>query len=101
MRIIARSTLREFGLKQPQAATQLDAWYAITSKATWRGPADIKATFGNASIVSADRAVFNIKGNSYRLIVAFDFEKQIAFVKFVGSHAEYDKVDAATVEYGA
>ena len=86
-------------MKHPQAAAQLDAWYAIASKATWRSPADITATFGNASIIGSDRAVFNIKGNSYRLIVAFDFEKQIAFVKFVGSHVEYDKIDAATVEY--
>jgi mRNA interferase HigB len=99
MRIIAKATLREFAERHPRAAGPLWAWCALAERATWKSPADIKATLANASIVGSDRAVFNIKGNDYRLIVAFDFEKEIAFVKFVGTHEEYDEVDAATVKF--
>ena len=63
-----------------------------------RSPADVKAQYGNASVVGNNRIVFNIAGNKYRLIVAFAYRMQIAYIKFVGTHAEYDKVDAATVD---
>ena len=80
------------GAEQP-----LKAWYAIATRADWATPADVKATYGNASIVGGDRVVFNIGGNRYRLIVRFDYPNRIGFVRFVGTHAEYDAVDAASV----
>jgi mRNA interferase HigB len=67
-------------------------------RAEWKSPGDVKAQYGNASIVGNNRIVFNIAGNKYRLIVAFAYRMQIAYVKFVGTHTEYDKVDAATVD---
>ena len=76
----------------------LEAWYDIAKLAKWTCPQDVKATFGNASIVGNNRVVFNIKGNDYRLIVAIAYKLQIVYVKFVGTHKEYDAVDAETVE---
>ena len=76
----------------------MQAWYEVACQARWRSPADVKAQFGNASIVGNNRVVFNIKGNDYRLIVAFAYRMQWAFIKFVGTHAQYDQVDAATVD---
>ncbi len=106
MRIIARRTLREFvaereGHKdQPALKASLDAWFAEVSRATWFSTADVKRLYATASIVSADRIVFNIKGNDYRLIVAVDFEKAIVWIKWVGSHKEYDRIDAKDVRHG-
>lgn len=76
----------------------IEAWFDIAAKAEWRTPADVKTTFGNASIVGNNRVVFNIKGNDYRLIVAFAYKMQWAYVKFIGTHQQYDAVDAATVD---
>ena len=76
----------------------MQAWYEVACQAWWRSPADVKAQFGNASIVGNNRVVFNIKGNDYQLIVAFAYRMQWAFIKFVGTHAQYDQVDAATVD---
>jgi len=70
------------------------------SKAAWNSPADVKRSYAAASIVSADRIVFNIKGNSYRLVVAVDFEKAIVFIKWIGTHAAYDRIDVRTVRHG-
>ena len=75
----------------------LKAWYAIAAKADWSSPADVKAVYGNASIVGNDGVVFNIGGNRYRLIVRFDYVHRIGFVRFVGTHAEYDAIDASDV----
>ena len=75
----------------------MKAWYAIATKADWSLPADVKAVYGNASIVGNDRVVFNIGGNRYRLVVRFDYTHRIGFVRFVGTHAEYDAVDASNV----
>jgi mRNA interferase HigB len=86
---------------QPRYADSQDAieaWFDIAAKAEWRTPADVKTTFGNASIVGNNRVVFNIKGNDYRLIVAFAYKVQWAYVKFIGTHQQYDAVDAATVD---
>jgi mRNA interferase HigB len=105
MRIIARRTLREFvegrtGYKD-QAALKaaLDAWFDEVKKARWTGTADVKRSYATASIVSADRIVFNIKGNDYRLVVAIDFEKHIVWVKWIGTHKDYDKIDVNEVEH--
>ena len=100
MRIVARPILRNFW-DQPQyrdAEQPLKAWFEEVENATWASPNEIKAQFGNASILKGKRVVFNIKGNDYRLIVSFSFKLQIAYVKFIGTHAQYDKVDAETVE---
>jgi mRNA interferase HigB len=105
MRIIARRTLRELvearrGYKdQPALKAALDAWFDEVKKARWAGTADVKRSYATASIISADRIVFNIKGNDYRLVVAVDFEKRIAWIKWIGTHKEYDKIDVNEVEH--
>ena len=96
MRVIAKRTLRAYWEKDRRAEQPLKAWYAIAAKAEWSSPADVKAVYGNASIVGNDRVVFNIGGNRYRLVVRFDYASRIGFVRFVGTHAEYDAVDAST-----
>jgi mRNA interferase HigB len=106
MRIIARRTLREFvaslaGRQDQQAVhAALDAWFRDVKRARWRNTADIKRSYATASIVTAERIVFNIKGNSYRLVVAVDFEKGAVWIKWIGTHKDYDKIDARKVEYG-
>jgi mRNA interferase HigB len=105
VRIIARRTLTELvaslvGRKDQRAVkAALDAWFAEARKAEWENSAHIKKLYASASIVSSDRVVFNIKGNDYRLIAAVDFEKGILWIKWVGTHADYDDVDARTVEF--
>ena len=86
-----------FREKESRAAQPLKAWYAVASKAEWSSPMEVKSTYASASIVGNDRVVFNVGGNRYRLIVRFDYTNRIGFVRFVGTHAEYDKVDASTV----
>jgi len=100
MRVVAISTLRDFWTRPgcDDARQPLQSWYAVVSKAAWASPAEVKAQYGNASFVGGNRVVFNIAGNKYRLIVAFAYRVQVAYVKFIGTHAEYDKVDAATVD---
>jgi mRNA interferase HigB len=106
MRIIARRTLREFvaklkGRKDHSALkAALDAWFAEASRARWASSADVKRLYASASIVSADRVVFNIKGNDYRLVAAIDYEKSIVWIKWIGTHADYDKIDVRKVRYG-
>ena len=97
MRIIAKRTLREYWEQEPRAEQPLKSWYAIASKADWSSPMDVKHMYGTASIVGNDRVVFNIGGNKYRLIVRFDYWGRLGFVRFVGTHAEYDRVDASDV----
>jgi mRNA interferase HigB len=106
MRIIARRTLKEFvegraGNRDQSALTAaLDAWFSEVNKAEWKNTADVKLNYATASIISSDRIVFNIKGNSYRLVVAVDFEKSIVFIKWIGTHADYDRIDVRTVRHG-
>ncbi|HSR55770.1 MAG TPA: type II toxin-antitoxin system HigB family toxin [Alphaproteobacteria bacterium] len=105
MRIIARRTLREFvdslaGHKDQKAVkAALDAWFHEAKTADWKTTADIKRSYATASIVTADRAVFNIKGNAYRLVVAVDFEKAIIWIKWIGTHRDYDRIKVTEVEY--
>jgi mRNA interferase HigB len=99
MRVIAVRTLREFWELHPQAEQPLRAWYQDAHMSVWQSPHAVKQSYANASIINDERVVFNIKGNSYRLIVAINYLQQSVFIKFVGTHAEYDKVDAAQVEY--
>lgn len=98
MRVIAVSTLRAFWVLHPDAEQPLRAWYEEASHATWLQPADIKLQFRHASILKNKRVVFNIKGNDYRLIVAIAYRLQVVYVKFVGTHQEYDAIDAETVD---
>ena len=97
MRIIALGTLRDFWVKHPDALEPLAAWHAIASRVRWTSPADIKAAYRNASFVRGNRVVFNIKGNDYRLVVAMHYNRQIAYIRFVGTHRQYDQIDATTV----
>ena len=105
MRIIARRTLREFveslkGKKDQSAVkASLDAWFDEVSKAAWPSSASVKKLYATASIVNAERIVFNIKGNAYRLVVAVDFDKAIVWIKWIGTHKAYDKIDVTEVEY--
>ncbi len=98
MRVIAVSTLRDFWTLHPDSEQPLKAWFEEATKASWTQPSDIKAQYGNASILKNRRVVFNIKGNDYRLIVAIAYRLKVVYVKFVGTHKEYDEVDAETVE---
>lgn len=97
MRIIALSTLRAFWERHPDAEVPLRVWYALASRAKWKTPADIKAAYRNASFVADSRVVFNIKGNDYRLVVAVRYDRGLMYVRFVGTHRQYDKIDAATI----
>ncbi len=96
-RIIAKKTLREFWEKHADSEQYLKTWYETAKNSSWNSPNEIKQTYINASILKDSRVVFNIKGNSYRLIVKFNFDRQWAFIRFVGTHAEYDKIDANTI----
>ncbi len=98
MRVIAVSTLRDFWQRYPDAEQPLKAWYEEATTATWTQPADIKAQYRSASVLKNWRVVFNIKGSDYRLIVAVAYKLQVVCVKFVGTHKEYDAVDAETID---
>ena len=97
MRIIAPNRLREFWEKHTDAQQALQAWYADVKQADWQTPADIKNVYRNVSIVANNRAIFNIKGNKYRLVVVVQYQYGIVYIRFVGTHQEYDKIDAATI----
>lgn len=105
VRVIARSTLNGFvsncvdSRLRTTVKKHLDAWFAEVEKASWNDPAELKAQFRSASIVSDERVVFNIKGNDYRLIVAINYHYQILLIIWLGTHKEYDKIDAARVKF--
>ena len=97
MRIIAKRTLRGFWESSPKHADSqapLEAWHFEALKASWSTPQEIKAQYHSASILKNNRVVFNIAGNKYRLIVSIDYKRQACFVKFVGTHEQYDEIDA-------
>jgi mRNA interferase HigB len=97
MRIIARSTLREFWEVHTDVEQALRAWIDDVAQADWQSPTEIKSVYANASFIANNRVVFNIKGNKYRLIVHVRYDISILFIRFVGSHAEYDKINAETI----
>ena len=97
MRIISRRILREFWEKHPDAATPLQTWFHDVERATWNSPADIKAIYRNASLVANNRAIFNIKGNHYRLVVVVIYQYGVVYIRFVGTHEEYDRIDVITI----
>ena len=77
----------------------VDAWFAEVRKARWRNAASVKQLYATASIVTAERIVFNLKGNAYRLVVSADFEKGIVWIKWIGTHKDYDRIDVTEVEH--
>lgn len=97
MRIVARNTLVEFWEKHPETKVSLTRWYETVKAAEWQSPNDIQQAFPKARVLNGERVRFEVAGGDYRLIAAFDFVRQAAFVKFIGTHAEYDKIDALTV----
>jgi mRNA interferase HigB len=98
MRVIAKNRLVVFWEQNPNAKASLLHWYHVTSKAAdWKSTNDVQKAFPHAKVLNAERVRFEIAHNTFRLIVAFNFRAQIAFIKFVGSHAEYNKVDVLTV----
>lgn len=97
MRIIAVRTLREFWRRHPDAEVPLRAWYAVARRAVWSRPAEIKADYRSASVIAGNRVVFNIKGNDYRLVLAVHYNRGLMFVRFIGTHREYDRIDAAEI----
>ncbi len=105
MRIIARSTLNRFVNNRVNSQFRtgvkkhLDAWYAEVEKASWKDPGELKAQFHSASIISGERVVFNIKGNDYRLVVAINYHYQILLIIWLGTHKEYNKIDATKVAF--
>ena len=100
MRVIAKRTLREFWESTPKYADSEDplkAWYQEAKQAIWLTPADIKEQYRNASILKNNRTVFNIAGNKYRLVVEINYPAQMIFIRFIGTHQEYDKIDVETI----
>lgn len=98
MRVISVATLIQYWQKYPDAEQPLKAWLAEARKADWKTIHDIKSQYKNASILKNRRVVFNIKGNSHRLIVAITFQLGAVYIKFIGTHGEYDKINADDVE---
>lgn len=94
MRVFVKRTLQNFWERHPESEEYLRKWYEVAVRAQWQSPADVKEVFCHASILKNSRIVFNIRGNSYRLIARFEFEKQFIFIRFIGTHQEYDKIDA-------
>lgn len=94
MRVIAKKILREFWDKHSDCEQQLKAWFKEASKAEWKNPNDLKTEYPSASILNNNRVCFNIKGNSYRLIVRINFDYQMIWIRFIGTHSEYDKINA-------
>jgi mRNA interferase HigB len=98
MHIVAKRALLDFIRNHARAEQALLSWHAEAVKAAWQTPQGIRNDYASASFVGRNRVVFNIKGNDFRLIVAVAYRVGVVYIKFVGTHAEYDKVDAATVE---
>ncbi len=97
MRVIAKSALRSFWEKHKDAENTLKGWYEEAARATWKTPSDIKAAYATASFLSHNRVVFNIRGNHYRLVVHVRYDIERVYIRFVGTHADYDRIAALTI----
>jgi mRNA interferase HigB len=97
LRIISKRILREFWENHSDCQQQLKSWYQETSKAEWLKPDEIKKEYPSASFLTDNRVVFNIKGNNYRLIIKINYDYQMVWIRFIGTHSEYDKIDAAKI----
>jgi mRNA interferase HigB len=98
VRIIAKKTLKVFWEKHQDCEQQLKSWYDETLSANWTSTKDIKANYPSASFLNDNRVIFNIKGNSYRLIVKINYKYKVVWIRFVGTHAQYDRIDAASIK---
>ncbi len=96
-RIFSKRTIRQFWEVHADSEQYLKTWFETVLNADWKSPHDVKNNFANASILKGNRIVFNIKGNSYRLIAKFNFEKKWVFIRFIGTHDEYNNIDAANI----
>ena len=97
MRIISKKTLKAYWRKEPAVKAALEAWHAEAKNAEWSSPADVKAQYGTASILKDGRVMFNIGGNKYRLVVWINYDFHTVYIRFVGTHKEYDEIDAQTI----
>lgn len=97
MRIISKKALRDYWTRVPEAKSELEAWHAEVKAANWASPVDVKAKYGSASILKGGRVVFNICGNRYRLVVKINYTYRTIYIRFLGTHREYDKINAETV----
>jgi mRNA interferase HigB len=95
--VISRKPLTELAKRHPDAKPELDAWFHQTEAAQWLTPAHVKADYGNASILKSGRVVFNICGNKYRLIVKINYAYSVVYVRFAGTHREYDRINAEEI----
>jgi mRNA interferase HigB len=97
VRVIAKPVLREFWVKHKDSEQALKSWYKETEDASWKGPGAIKARYPEASILKENRVVFNIKGNKYRLVVRINYDYGIVWIRFIGTHRQYDQIDAQRI----
>jgi mRNA interferase HigB len=97
MRLIARSTLVEFGERHPETKASLAHWVSVAKSVAWQSTSEVQASFSKAKVLNGERVRFEVAGGDYRMVVAFDFLRGIAFIKFIGTHAECDRIDALTV----
>lgn len=97
MRVIAKKILRDFCVKHSDCEQQLKSWYNEAEAATWKNPNEIKRDYPSASILEDNRIVFNIKGNNYRLIVKINYHYQMIWIRFIGTHPQYDKIDVSKI----
>jgi mRNA interferase HigB len=97
MRIIARNRLIAFWERHPETEASLRHWHEVAAAASWNNPLEVVADFSKAKSLNGERVRFEVAGGDYRLVVAFDWQRSIAFIKFIGSHAEYDRIDALTI----
>jgi len=97
MRIISRRPLNELGRRSLQAKAELDAWFHEVEAADWANPTGVKALYGNASVLKGNRVVFNICGNKYRIVAKINYTYSVVYIRFAGTHREYDEIDADTI----
>jgi mRNA interferase HigB len=97
VRVIAKSTLRNFWIRHKDCEEQLKSWYREAEQATWKQPRDVKRDYSTASFLPNNRIVFNIKGNNYRLIVRVNYDYGLVWIRFIGTHVEYDKINATEI----
>ncbi|MGP3722710.1 type II toxin-antitoxin system HigB family toxin [Cereibacter sphaeroides] len=97
MRIIARNTITAYAASHLETRASLEHWFRVAKAASWGTTQDVQASFPKAKVLNAERVRFEVQGGNYRMVVAFDFVRAIAYIKFIGTHAEYDRIDALTV----
>ena len=97
MRVIAKKTIKNFWINYSDCEQQLKTWYQEATDSIWKSPADIKRLYPSASILADNRVVFNIKGNTYRIVVRINYDYSIIWIRFIGTHAQYDKIDATQI----